>query len=257
MSAGVQPSSFATASRSAAWWRVCGPSLGSSPRELSLSSMSLEQITGCRSFSVLGANALRSSALQRWMARFGMSISGFGMRTSFSESWASPWRTTTLPARPSGLSNHVCQRPPPYVWMPTCSMPAEATLEFGRSRRQGESVWAPTMDTPEPLSTENLPPTTKAITSAPPLVTKYFPPFWMDHCLPSASSTKPLARSSFAQADTVWYGEPVSFAKSMNILAASIKLFLPPAMAASRGPTGSLVQPISPSSHVRIVPSLS
>merc|ERR1719401_1554168 len=57
--------------------------------------------------------------------------------------------------------------------------------------------------------------------SDPPLVTKYLPFRAMVHDAPSASSVKPLARSNFADAATAWYGEPVSFAKSTNLFAAS------------------------------------
>mmetsp|Transcript_76556 Transcript_76556/g.212642 ORF Transcript_76556/g.212642 Transcript_76556/m.212642 type:complete len:228 (-) Transcript_76556:172-855(-) len=209
MSAALHPTSFATISSNAAWCRVAAvePSFGASARSAAptaASSNILEHITGCKWDSVFTEKALRSSALCKWMARFGMIITGCAMRTNFSAKWPLLGsRTITLPARPNGRSNQVCQSPPPYVWMPTCNMPVDDICELGRRRRQGESVCAPTMDKPESPLPENLPPTTKAMTSEPPFVTKYFPPGLNDHGLPSCSSSKPLAVNNFAQAETV------------------------------------------------------
>lgn len=104
--------------------------------------------------------------------------------------------------------------------MPTCSMPPEDILLFGRKRKQGESVWAPMIEKPD-SSAENFPPTTKAMTSALPLVTKYLPPLLSDHFALSWSSLKPAAFRSFVHALTQWYGEPVSLTKSMKSCASS------------------------------------
>ncbi|PHH70313.1 hypothetical protein CDD83_5468 [Cordyceps sp. RAO-2017] len=106
----------------------------------------------------------------RWMASVGMRSSGRSTRTS---RWATPppsaRRTMTRPAMLRSRSNHECQMPPPYVSTPTCRYPAADRFDTGLSRRQGESVWAPTMATAPPG--RHRPPTAKAATVDPLRVT--------------------------------------------------------------------------------------
>ena len=114
---------------------------------------------------MFGANLPRSSAVVRWMARFGMRSSGRLMCTSFFVNAPSASLMMTAPASVSSRSNHVCHSPPPYastlIWMQPCAL----FFEHGLSLSTGESVCAATMLKPFPAS--NAAPTKKATTQPP------------------------------------------------------------------------------------------